>query len=80
MDDLTNIIQAFEDLKSDSTVPKNTRTKMSVLVGSLKDEKVDIDIRVNKVLDELESIANDANVPSFTKTQVMNIQCLLEML
>jgi len=73
---LSAIICALSELGEDSTIPKNIRIKVIDIINVLSDE-TEISIRVNKVLDELEEIANDANIQPYTRTQVWNVISLL---
>ena len=80
MSELDGVIEGIEDLVSDTTVPQNVRLKLTAIVKVLRDETVDEAIRVNRVLDQLEEISNDVNIPSYTRTQLWNISCMLEMI
>jgi len=40
--------------------------------------KTDLSIRINKALNELDEIADDTNIQSYTRTQIWNIVSLLE--
>ncbi len=75
--DLKNIIEALVDLNDDRTVPKNVRTKLLNIVEILKDD-TEVNIKVNKALDELDDIQSDANLQPFTRTQIWNIASALE--
>ena len=75
--DLDNIIEALNDLFEDRTVPKNVRTKLMNIVAILKSD-LDVNIKVNKALDELDDIQSDANLQPFTRTQIWNIASTLE--
>ncbi len=77
--ELEGIILALEDLVQDSAVPNGVRTKLLVIIQKLKEQTPeDISIKINKVLDELEQISNDTNLPSYTRTDIWNITSMLE--
>jgi uncharacterized protein (UPF0147 family) len=76
---IQNIITALQELYNDPTVPKNVKTRIENSINHLKNED-DISISVNKALNELDEIADDTNMESFTRTQVWNIVSMLEML
>jgi uncharacterized protein len=80
MDELDSVIEALQELVSDTTVPQNVRVKLGHLVKALQSETGDVAIRINKVLDDLEEISNDVNLPSYTRTQLWNVSCMLEMI
>jgi len=74
---IQNIIDALEEISTDSTVPKNVKSKITTKIAHLK-EKADVSIRVNKALSELDEISEDTNLQSYTRTQIWNIASLLE--
>ncbi|MCF7861472.1 UPF0147 family protein [Candidatus Woesearchaeota archaeon] len=76
-DILTDIIAYLEELKDDTTVPKNVKLKVERTMNILK-ENTDLSIRINKALSEIEDISDDANLQAFTRTQVWNIVSMLE--
>ena len=78
--ELNEIIELLEDLKKDSSVPKNVKEKIENTIGILSDEEDETDIKVSKALQELEEVADDANLQPFTRTQVWNIVSFLEKL
>jgi uncharacterized protein len=80
MDELASVVEALEELVLDTTVPQNVRAKLTQLVKVLQTDSGDVAIRINRVLDELEEISNDVNLPSYTRTQLWNVSCLLEMI
>jgi len=67
----------LDELKEDITVPKNVRLKVEKVIEVLNG-KIENDIKVSKALNELEEIADDVNLQSYTRTQVWNIISALE--
>lgn len=78
-DELKELIEFLEELKKDSSVPKNVNNKIDATIHILEDEE-EIVIKVNKALHELEEVADDVNLQPFTRTQIWNIVSLLEKL
>ena len=76
---IQNIILALQELIEDNTVPKNVRTKVDGIVQILKEDS-DLQIRINKALQELDEISDDTNIQAYTRTQIWNIASLLEMI
>ena len=74
---IEGIEPVLSELKDDSTVPKNVRLKIEKVMALLND-KTEIQIKVSKVLNELEEIADDVNLQSYTRTQVWNVISVLE--
>ena len=73
------VIDFLSALQEDTGVPKNVKMKIQEIVESLKDTS-DISIKINKALSDLEDIAEDSNMQSFTRTQIWNVISLLEKL
>ena len=76
---IEEIIDVLEELLSDTSVPKNVKTKLQNTIEVLK-EDAEPSIRVNKALNELDEVADDTNLQSYTRTQIWNIVSLLEKL
>ncbi|MBW2977365.1 UPF0147 family protein [Candidatus Woesearchaeota archaeon] len=77
--DIRPIIEILEELKTDASVPRNVKEKIENTLGALKD-KCDLKLRINKALHELDEIADDVNLQSYTRTQIWNVVSLLEKL
>jgi uncharacterized protein (UPF0147 family) len=75
---LLQVIDALNELKEDNTVPKNVKAKLDNMICLLK-EDTEESIRVSRVLHEIEEIAEDANMQSYTRTQIFNVVSLLAM-
>jgi uncharacterized protein (UPF0147 family) len=75
---ITEIIEALKELSTDSSVPKNVKSKLTEIIGFLnKDE--DLSIRINKALNLLDEISDDNNIQTYSRTQIWNIVSMLEM-
>jgi len=72
-----SIEHVLNELKDDITVPKNVRLKVGNIIKVLNEDK-EISIKVSKSLNELEEIADDVNLQSYTRTQVWNVISELE--
>jgi len=76
-EELENVIQFLGELKDDSSVPKNVKESIVNIINILN-EKVDLSIRVNKALHELDDISNDPNLQPYTRMQIWNLVSMLE--
>lgn len=77
-DRLSNVINTLKELESDATSPKNIKARI-VTVIKILEGKEEMSIKVSKALHELESLADDTNMPSFIRTQLFNISSMLEV-
>ena len=76
-EEMGNVVATLCELKEDITVPKNVRLKVEKVMGLLNEE-TEIDIKVSKALNELEEIADDVNLQSYTRAQVWSVISTLE--
>ena len=74
-----NVEPVLSELKEDVTVPRNVRLKIEKIIEILK-EKKEMQIKISKALNELEEIAGDVNLQSYTRTQIWGIVSILEKL
>jgi uncharacterized protein (UPF0147 family) len=77
MASVDDILESLSELQEDTTIPKNIKTKLQQIVEILKQD-ADTSIKINKALNELEDISDDANIQPYTRTQLWNIVSMLE--
>ena len=75
--DIRGLGFVLNELKEDATVPKNVRIKIEKVIGILNEES-EMPIRASKAMNELEEIADDVNLQSYTRTQIWNAISVLE--
>ena len=73
---INTIEPVLSELKGDIRVPKNVRMKVERVIKILK-EKSEMPIKASKALNELEEIADDVNLESYTRTQIWNVISIL---
>ena len=78
MSEFAAVIEALEELKVDTSVPKNVKTKIESTIYALQEE-IAVSLRASKALHELEDIADDNNMQPHIRTQIFNVVSLLEM-
>jgi uncharacterized protein (UPF0147 family) len=76
--EIEHVMRALTELQEDNTVPRNVKNKVQRVMQILQ-EKEELSIRINKALNELDEVADDANLQPYTRTQIWNIVSLLEM-
>lgn len=74
---IESIEPVLEELKGDATVPKNVKLKIEKVIGILR-KNSETTIKVSKALNELEEVADDVNLESYTRAQVWNVISALE--
>ena len=75
-----DIIAVMAELSEEASVPKNVKEKVASVIATLKDDKTDQSMRVDKALEILDDVAEDSNLQSYARTQVWNIVSMLEKL
>ncbi len=75
---LADVIASISELQDDTTVPKNVKEKVQKILETLRDEKAELSMRVDKALQILDDVAEDSNLQSYTRTQIWNIVSMLE--
>lgn len=73
---INTIEPVLSELKGDIRVPKNVRMKVERVIKILKEES-EMPIKASKALNELEEIAEDANLEPYTRTQIWNAISIL---
>ena len=74
---LNDIIDELNEITEDRSVPKNIKVKIKTTIATLN-TAIDVSIKVNKALNELEGITDDLNIQPYTRTQIWNVVSLLE--
>lgn len=77
-ENLDDIMVFLEEVKEDNSISKNIREKIANIIEILSQDKVELSLRINKVMNILDDISDDITLPSYTRTQVWNIVSLLE--
>lgn len=78
-DDKTKeVIDVLAQIEQDCTVPKNIREKVKVSLVVLQDNGSVLAVKINRSLQELDEIANDPNLESYTRAQIWQAVSLLE--
>jgi uncharacterized protein (UPF0147 family) len=78
--EVQNVIEFLRELSEDMTVPRNIKGKAESTIKILSDTSMELSIRVDKSLSELEEVCDDANIQPYTRTQIWNIVSCLEKL
>jgi len=75
---ISEVVEMLTKLQEDSAIPKNIRIKIQGITNAIKEKNIELSIKVNKALDKLDEIADDANMQPFIRTQIWNIVSMLE--
>lgn len=70
----------IEDLLKDNSMPKNVRAVLTEIKVSLNCEATQIPIRIDAALQKVEELSMDANINSFSRSELWNLTSVLESL
>ena len=75
--ELGAVIRCMSELCEDPTLPKNIKDKLEFLMELLA-QPIDFSLRISRALHELEELAEDKNLQSYTRTALFNLISSLE--
>lgn len=75
---MIEIIDALNMIEQDNSVPKNIRFKVKTAIDSLQKNGKNKELIVNEIIQRLDELSNDPNLPSYTREQIWNVVCCLE--
>ena len=78
MTEVSDIIAILEEVGVDRTVPRNVKNAVVKAKEDLGNDKLEMEFRVNSAISILDEIANDVNLPSYSRTQIWNAVSMLE--
>ena len=68
---LINVKNMLGDIKEDDSVPKNIRSKINEVICEIGNEDCEVDIKVSRLLNKLEEISEDVNLPSYIRSDIL---------
>jgi len=74
---IVQITEVLKELRDDQSVPRNVKAKLQATIDILE-QKAEASMRIDKAHQELDEIADDANLQAYTRTQIWNIVSMLE--
>ena len=78
MESFVEVLESLSVIESDTSIPRNVRIKIKTAMDILSDSKEEnIALKVDKSMEELHDVADDPNVPQYTKMQIWSVVSLL---
>jgi len=79
MTDVIKVIELLSVIEEDTSIPRNVKVKVQLALSTLQNTNgKPIDVLCDKVLQELDEISDDPNLPAHTRTQIWNVVSTLE--
>lgn len=72
------IINGLNSIEKDESLPRNVKIKIKSAIESLNNETIELNLRVDRSLEELGSLAEDPTTPSHARAQILSFVSLLE--
>jgi uncharacterized protein len=81
MTELKDVIGTIREMLDDPALQKNIKQKLDKVVQELNNsDPKTLKLKIDKCINDMEEISNDANIQSFVRTQVWGIVSMLESL
>jgi uncharacterized protein (UPF0147 family) len=77
MEKLNEICEILLQIEGDATVPKNAREKLKGTISALNGNK-NLGVKRDFVMQQLDDISEDPNLPNHIRTQIWNVVSILE--
>lgn len=79
MKKVQEIVETLSGIEQDSTVPKNVRTRIKSALVLLEDQNgMALEVKFDKLLQDLDDLSEDPNLPAYTRTQIWGLVSSLE--
>jgi uncharacterized protein (UPF0147 family) len=75
---LEGALQLLEQICEDRTIPKNIREQCESAKNMLGQEEKEVRVKIDAVLEVMDNISEDPNLPIYARTQIWNIVSMLE--
>lgn len=72
-----DILNSLLQIQEDQAVPRNVKNRIKTAIIALEEDHT-TEVKIDKVLQELDEISDDPNLPTYTRTQIWDITSRLE--
>jgi len=72
-EELNSILITLNLIREDDSVPRNVKARIDSAICCLNDGEKDFSLKINSVLQELDEVSNDKNLPTYTRVEILNI-------
>jgi uncharacterized protein (UPF0147 family) len=79
MANIQEVIETLSVIEGDNSVPRNVRVKIKSAIVLLEDsDDAALEVTFDKIIQELDDLSEDPNLPTYTRTQIWSIVSSLE--
>ena len=72
-----DVLNSLLQIQEDQAVPRNVKNRIKAAIIALEEEHTQ-EVKIDKVLQELDEISDDPNLSTYTRTQIWDITSRLE--
>ncbi|NIA03863.1 MAG: hypothetical protein GWP09_00750 [Nitrospiraceae bacterium] len=77
---IQQLIEHLNSLQEDNTIPRNVRLKFDEVSKVLSNKNEEYGLRIDRALNIIDGLSEDANIQPYTRTQIWNVASMLESL
>jgi len=77
-ENLEHVVDMLKQVSEDNSVPRNIQKECKKCIEVIRNDEEELSVRINSCTSCLDEVANDANIPMYTRTQIWNIVSILE--
>ena len=78
MTEIKQALAIFDEICEDCSIPKNVRESIREISKMLKNKEQSMDLIIDTVMQRIDELNNDSNLPMYTRTQMWSVVSLLE--
>lgn len=78
-DQINQVVSLLQEISQDECISTGAKEKIIRSISTMN-EDMDVSVRANKVLDELEQLLDSSAVDTYIRTQIWSVTSLLETL
>ncbi len=71
--EFSGIILTLSTIKEDEGIPRNVKARIDAAITCLTNENKESCLKIDEILQALDEISNDPNLPSYTRIEILNI-------
>lgn len=76
---IETVLHVLSVIEQDGSVPKNIRSRIKTAILSLQENNgKSHEVKIDQVLQQLDDLSDDPNLPPYTRTQLWNVMSTLE--
>lgn len=72
-EEIDSILDILTLIRDDNNVPKNIKSKINSAICCLNNDEKELSLKINSVLQELDDVSNDKNLPPYTRVEILNL-------